>query len=131
MARLHAWVIFILPSCPACSVDHLRPTVLTFWDIPRPGTLSVSPPPNKTIWHLYRQESDLENAVKALGSTKTERDINMLMRQHTLEREACEERWSSELSQLRDTQRREYRDWVTKVYEDMESQDHREKKGNC
>ena len=56
--------------------------------------------------------------MQALGTTKTERDINNLMRRHTLERETCEMRWSNELNQLQETQRREYRDWVTKVNED-------------
>ncbi len=65
--------------------------------------------------------------MQALGSTKSEMDINLLMRQHTLERESCEQRWSSELNQLRESQRREYRDWVIKVYEDMESSDHKER----
>ena len=60
--------------------------------------------------------------MKALDSTTSEQDINTLMRQHTLERESCEFRWSNELNQLRESQKKEYRDWVTKVHEDMVSQ---------
>ena len=72
----------------------------------------------------------MEGTMKALNGSKSdpvrpvsEHDVNLLMRKHTLEREACEERWSNELNQLRDSQRREYRDWVTKVYQEMQSHD--------
>ena len=76
-----------------------------------------------------RQEADLAGAMRELDAQKgSEHGINVLMRRHTLEREACEERWSNELTQLRDSQRREYRDWVTKVYEDMQSQNSRGKR---
>lgn len=78
-------------------------------------------------WHiLCRHDSDLALAMTALEAGKSEHDFNLLMRKQTLEREACEERWSNELGQLQESQRREYRDWVTKVYEDMESHDPRE-----
>ena len=59
--------------------------------------------------------------MKALEMGKSEHEFNLLMRRQTLEREACEERWSNELNQLRESQRREYRDWVMNLYEDMQS----------
>lgn len=59
--------------------------------------------------------------MAALGTSKSERDINSMMLQHTLDSEACEERWSKELNQLQESQRREYRDWVTTVHLDMEA----------
>lgn len=64
--------------------------------------------------------------MRALETGGSELELNQLMRRQTLEREACEERWSNELNQLQESQRREYRDWVTKVHEDMESPQHRE-----
>ena len=47
-----------------------------------------SPPPP-------RHDSVLQAAMSSLGAAggKTERDINRLMREHTLERERCEEGW--------------------------------------
>ena len=68
--------------------------------------------------------------MAALESGKSEHDFNLMMRKQTLERESCEERWSNELNQLQESQRREYREWVTKVHEDMESHDPHEK-GRC
>lgn len=56
--------------------------------------------------------------MKELGSQSSEADINTMMRQHTIEREQCESMWSSELSQLQESQRREYREWVMKVHEE-------------
>ena len=70
---------------------------------------------------ICRQETALTGAMDALGTSKSEKDINLMMRQHTLEREVCEERWSKELNQLQESQRREYRDWVTTVHLDMET----------
>ena len=75
------------------------------------------------IWIVYvcRQKAALDGAMDALGTSKSNKDINLMMRQHTLEMEACEERWSKELNQLQESQRREYRDWVTTVHLDMET----------
>ena len=70
---------------------------------------------------IYRQEAALKGAMDALGTSKSDKDINLMTRQHTLEREVCDERWSKELSQLQESQRREYRDWVTTVHLDMET----------
>ena len=55
-----------------------------------------------------------------LGRDKSEHDISMLTRAHMLEKDACLQRWSMELKQLRATQKTEYRDWVTKGYEQMQ-----------
>ena len=66
-----------------------------------------------------RHDAEQNQILKGLGTTKTERDINMLMRQHTMEKEACEAQWSSELSQLQETQRREYREWVLNYEENL------------
>ena len=68
-----------------------------------------------------RQQTALDGAIAALGMSKSERDINRMMKEHTLERESCEERWSNELLQLQESQRREYRDWVTTFHLDMET----------
>jgi len=66
-----------------------------------------------------RHDAEQNEILKGLGTTRTERDINMLMRQHTMEKEACEAQWSSELSQLQETQRREYREWVLNYEENL------------
>ena len=66
-----------------------------------------------------RHDTERNGVLEAVGITKTERDVNVLMRQHTMEREACETQWSSELTQLQETQRREYREWVLNCEESV------------
>ena len=61
----------------------------------------------------------MSKAMSELGRTKTDYDISMLSRNHLLEREDCQEKWMQELTHLRQTQKAEYRDWVTKGYEQM------------
>ena len=46
-----------------------------------------------------------------------------------MEREQCESLWSSELSQLQESQKREYREWVMKVHEDTTEKE--KVKGQC
>ena len=70
---------------------------------------------------VCRHEAAISEAVNAVGTSKSDKDISSMARQHTLEREMCDERWSKELSQLQESQRREYRDWVTTVHLDMET----------
>ena len=67
-----------------------------------------------------RHDADLSESMQRLGVSSSEADINTMMRTYTLERERGEERWASELSQLQDSQRREYRDWVLKLHEDTD-----------
>lgn len=76
-----------------------------------------------------KHDSVLQAAMSSLGAAggKTERDINRLMREHTLERERSESQWTGELTQLQDTQRREYREWVAKVHEDLVSSEEERK----
>ena len=70
--------------------------------------------------HFFnRHDKERNGVLEAVGITKTERDVNVLMRQHTMEREVCETQWSSELSQLQETQRREYREWVLNYEESV------------
>lgn len=66
-----------------------------------------------------RHDTERNGVLEAVGITKTERDVNVLMRQHTMESEACEAQWSSELTQLQETQRREYREWVLNYEESV------------
>ncbi len=56
--------------------------------------------------------------MQRLGTSSSEADINAMMRAYTLERESGEGVWSSELSQLQESQRREYREWVLKLHEE-------------
>lgn len=67
-----------------------------------------------------KHDSAMESAINTLGRSSSDHEINSLMRKHTSEWETCEARWSSELSQLQETQRRVYREWVNRVHEEQQ-----------
>ncbi|ELU15738.1 hypothetical protein CAPTEDRAFT_117173 [Capitella teleta] len=76
---------------------------------------------DQDLLHLeQRQESEMEEAVKRLGETYTDEQINLLAQRHFENTQMIESKWASELSTLRDTQKREYRDWVMDLHEDSE-----------
>lgn len=66
-----------------------------------------------------RIQEELTTAMAGLGSTHTENDINQITREHTLARESVGAHWASELSQIQETQKREYRDFVVKLHDDI------------
>lgn len=59
--------------------------------------------------------------MRQLGSSKSERDISQLMRQHESERMVLEVQWRGELNQQQSTQKKGYRQWMDGVYEEMTS----------
>ncbi len=67
---------------------------------------------------FHRHDQELSECMHGLGTNSSEADINTMMRAHTLEREGGEGMWSSELSQLQESQRREYREWVLKLHDE-------------
>ncbi len=62
---------------------------------------------------------EMRQALSEVHHGKSDYDISMLSRNHLLESEACQEKWMQELTHLQQTQKAEYRDWVTKGYEQM------------
>lgn len=65
---------------------------------------------------LSKQRLQMENALNIQSS---DHNINMLARDHTQEREAMEVRWESEVSQMIDSQKREYREFVLNLHDEM------------
>jgi len=48
-----------------------------------------------------------------------ERQINALVNRHVEERQTAELKWESDLLHVRETQHREFRDWVMAVHEEL------------
>ena len=65
---------------------------------------------------LAKQRSEMESALNVQSS---DQKINVLARDHTQEREAMEVRWESEVSQMIDSQKREYREFVSNLHDEM------------
>ncbi|KAH3860533.1 hypothetical protein DPMN_023434 [Dreissena polymorpha] len=77
---------------------------------------------DKDLEHLDQiQREDMEKAVKSLGVSYTDEQINQLAQQHFESTQMIEGKWANELSNQHEIQRREFRDWVMKVHEDSRS----------
>lgn len=70
-----------------------------------------------------RHRREMEEAVKLLGITVTDEQINHIAQRHIEKAETLESRWASELCGLLDMQRQEYRDWVMKLHEGSQMSD--------
>ncbi|KAK2167583.1 hypothetical protein LSH36_26g09044 [Paralvinella palmiformis] len=70
-----------------------------------------------------RQTEDMEEAIRKLGISSTDEQINQMAQRHFENTQLVESKWASELSNLNETQRREYRDWVMDLHEDTQTTD--------
>ncbi|KAK3090690.1 hypothetical protein FSP39_013761 [Pinctada imbricata] len=77
---------------------------------------------DKDLHHLEeRQREEMEEAVRNVGKTYRDDEINLLAQRHFENSQLIGGKWSSELTNLKDTQKREFREWVVKVHEDTQS----------
>ncbi|XP_065068937.1 protein C12orf4 homolog [Rhopilema esculentum] len=70
-----------------------------------------------------RHETDMESLIRSIGVSATDADVNNLSSRQLEEHQIQETYWSSTLSDLQEIQKREYREWVTTVYENMVSKE--------
>jgi len=66
-----------------------------------------------------KHERELTESINNLGVVTSDQDVNDLAARHCEDKQMLVTYWSSELSQLQELQKREYREWVTNVHEDM------------
>lgn len=64
-----------------------------------------------------KQVVEMEELVSYVGTMKTDEDVNNLAAKQLDESQMQEIYWSSALSELQETQKREYREWVFTVHE--------------
>lgn len=76
-----------------------------------------------------RHDGELSQAMQQLGINKTDQDINHLMRKHVTERESLEGKWLHEVRVHQESQRQEYRDWLTKMHQEMNEESPHKNKG--
>ncbi|XP_013791452.1 protein C12orf4 homolog [Limulus polyphemus] len=70
---------------------------------------------------LKRQSKEMEMAVEKVGLVYSDQDINSMAARHFEETERVTEDWNKRISKMKEIQRREFREWVTKVHEDYDS----------
>ncbi|XP_014665687.1 PREDICTED: protein C12orf4-like [Priapulus caudatus] len=68
-----------------------------------------------------RQAEEMNHAVQSLGHGFNDREVNQLAARHFENQQLAESKWESEISALKDTQKREYKDFVMNVQEHTQS----------
>lgn len=68
-----------------------------------------------------KQEEEMASAVKGLGSTHEDGQINAIAARHFEHVQMTESKWASEISAFRESQRREFRSWVIQMHEDIQT----------
>ncbi|XP_076459255.1 FERRY endosomal RAB5 effector complex subunit 3-like [Babylonia areolata] len=77
---------------------------------------------DKDLKHLEgKHQQEMEQALQHVGEAYGDDDINTLAQRHFDNMQLIEGKWAGELSQLREEQKREYHNWVHRVYEDTQA----------
>ena len=74
-----------------------------------------------SMYVCTRQQEEMAQAVQSVGTSYTDDQINVLTQRHFENAEMIGSKWSNELCNQQEVQRREYRDWVMKVHEDTQT----------
>lgn len=69
----------------------------------------------------YRQQEEMQEAVKNAGIAYTDEQINQLAQRHLDNSQMIESKWTNELSNQQQIQKAQFREWVMKVHEDTQS----------
>jgi hypothetical protein len=72
---------------------------------------------------IQRQSLEMEKMIKRVGVGVTDDDVNILSVKHFEESENLRNQWDQTISDLKFTQRCEFKDWISKVFEDYEKGD--------
>ncbi|XP_054712421.1 protein C12orf4 homolog [Uloborus diversus] len=77
---------------------------------------------DKDIRDLQKRQSDeTEKAVPKVGISLTDQDINDMAIRHFAETQSMTDYWEQKIGNLKETQKREFHEWVIKVHEDYQS----------
>lgn len=68
-----------------------------------------------------KQRKEMESALQNAGTLYTDEQINQLAQRHFENTQVVNSKWASELTNRREMQKREYREWVMKVHEDTQT----------
>ncbi|CAL1264864.1 unnamed protein product [Larinioides sclopetarius] len=68
-----------------------------------------------------RQSDEMERAIPKVGISLTDQDINNMATRHFTETQSITDYWEHKINSLKETQKREFREWVVKVHEDYQS----------
>jgi hypothetical protein len=69
----------------------------------------------------FRQTQEMARAVDGVHVYNTEQDINQLAAHHFEDQNLLQGKWNSEVDTLKETQRKEYREWLMKMLEEHQT----------
>jgi hypothetical protein len=67
---------------------------------------------------LSKQTKEMEDAIRSIGTTFSEENINALSMNHFEESEKLRDNWNNAIANLKHEQKLELHEWIRKVYED-------------
>lgn len=70
---------------------------------------------------MQKQTQEMTRAVEGVHVYSTEQDINQLAAHHFEDQNLLQGKWNSEVDTLKETQRKEYREWLMKMLEEHET----------
>jgi len=70
---------------------------------------------------LSKQTKEMEDAIRSIGTTVNEENINSLSMKHFAESEKLKDDWNNAISNLKHEQKLEFFEWIRKVYEDYKN----------
>ncbi|XP_035209060.1 protein C12orf4 homolog isoform X1 [Stegodyphus dumicola] len=77
---------------------------------------------DKALHELQQRQSDeMERAVPKVGISLTDKDINDMATRHFTETQSITDFWEHKINTLKETQKKEFHEWVVKVHEDYQS----------
>ncbi|XP_019855488.1 PREDICTED: protein C12orf4 homolog [Amphimedon queenslandica] len=75
----------------------------------------ISSAARNAVTNMHKKhDKELENMLQ-----KTDTDVNKLMRQHVFEKKELEDKWMLEINEQQNVQKREYRDWLSRLHEEL------------
>ncbi|KAL5018621.1 hypothetical protein ScPMuIL_004343 [Solemya velum] len=79
---------------------------------------------DRDLQHLENsQRKEMETAVQNVGVMYTDDQINQLAQRHFENTQLIDSKWSGELSNVKESQKKEYREWVMTVHQAMQTTD--------
>lgn len=66
-----------------------------------------------------KQANQMEEKIKLVGESVDEADINLLSHQHYQATDSLRSQWAAKIAECKETQKRDFIDWVDHVYEDF------------
>lgn len=70
---------------------------------------------------IFRQTEEMGLAVESLESGSTEQSINEMAGRHFEEQSLLQGEWNSKVDALKLEQRRQYRNWIMRMFEEQQT----------